>query len=595
MTTSASIALVGAGPRAVAVAARLVADHDALAPGVDLEVHLIDAVQVGAGRTWRTDQSRWLLNNTYTAETTVFADETIPTAGPTDTGPSLAQWLASIAADPGEAAPELVAEARRSRPWSFPSRAVQGEYFRWALGRVVSSAGAGVRFVERIGRVVSLEEGPDGRQILGFASGETLQAGAVVLAQGLLTCDGDPQTRDLAEAAAGRGLTYVPPGMPSERNWDLLPAAESVIVRGLGANFFDLIGVLFEGRGGRFHRVDGELVYEPSGTEPHLIAGSRHGLPYRGKAYYDTGLPRTVELPRFSAEREASLVAEHGGRADVDFGTELAGDLRADFREIYKGVAASAGVEQPFDWGRIVFPTDGRSFADEQQWREFLDRYVADELHRIRRPEASPEKAVHRAMETARRRISRLVIAQVFDPCSVVRDLKRGVLPDSLVLASGPPPERVERFAALLRAGFIEVLGPGLSVSVGDEGFVATTAVPGQRRVSRVLAEARMRLGDLRTTDDPLIGQLLGSGQARLHRAVGGDGGMIETATLDVTGDRFLLIDAPGRPDPRRIVLGPPAGDVQFNAAIGAIPHTGDKMLVGAERAAAQLLRVVAG
>lgn len=34
--------------------------------------------------------------------------------------------------------------------------------------------------------------------------------------------------------------------------------------------------------------------------------------------------------------------------------------------------------------------------------------------------------------------------------------------------------------------------------------------------------------------------------------------------------------------------------DVQFNAAIGAIPHTGDKMLVGAERAAAQLLRIVA-
>lgn len=594
MTTSASIALVGAGPRAVAVAARLVADHDVLAPDVDLEVHLIDAVQVGAGRTWRTDQNRWLLNNTYTAETTVFADETIPTAGPGGRGPSLAEWLASIDAQTGDASPEVVAEARRSRPWSFSSRAVQGEYFRWALRRVVDDAGERVRFLEHVGRVVGLRQDADGRQLVEFASDEVLAVDAVVLAQGLLTCD-DPQTRALAAAAADHGLAYLPPGMPSEHNWDELPAGETVIVRGLGANFFDLIGVLFEGRGGLFHRVDGELVYEPSGDEPHLVAGSRHGLPYRGKAYYSTGLPRTIELPRFSAEREAALIAGHAGRADVGFGESLAADLRADFRDIYEEVAASAGVNEPFDWGRIVFPTDGRSFADEAAWRVFLKRYISDELDRIRHPETSPDKAVHRAMETARRRISRLVLAGVIDPRSVVRDLKRGVLPDSLILASGPPPQRVERFAALVRAGFIEVLGPGLHVRVGEEGFVATTDVPGQRRVARVLVEARMRLGDLRVADDPLVRQLLSSGQARLHTVVGSSGEAVETETLDVTPDEFLLIDASGRPNPRRIVLGPPAGDVQFNSAIGAIPHTGDKMLVGAERAAAQLLRLVAG
>lgn len=580
----------------MAVAARLVADRDAVAPGLELDVHLIDAVEVGPGRTWRTDQNRMLLNNTYTAETTVFADESIATAGPTQTGPSLAEWLDLVARHPEGFDEQAVAEARRATPWSFPSRAVQGEYFRWALDRVIADAPAGVRFTERIGRVERLEQAGDGTQLIGFRGGSALAVDAVVLLQGMLTSDGSAEASALAAAAASaeRELVYLPPGMPSERDWDTLPAGEPVIVRGLGANFFDLVGVLFEGRGGSFERgADGELHYTASGREPIVIAGSRHGLPYRGKAYYETGLPGVIELPRFGAAREAQLLAEHGGRGDVNFAQTLAAEVRADFRDVFEATARAAGSDEPFDWREIVFPTDGRAFAADVEWQAFLDGYVAADLERIRHPETSPHKAVHRAMETARRRISRLVLAQVFDPVSVVRDLKRVFLRDSLILASGPPPERVERFAALRRAGHIEVMGPGLEVRVTDAGFEATSSVPGQRRVARALAEARMQLGDLRSTDDPLVPRLIASGQARFHTAVNAAGESVDTSTLDVTGDRFLLIDADGVPSERRVVLGPPAGDVQFNAAIGAIPHTGDKMLRGAERAAVHVLRVL--
>ncbi len=598
---TASIALVGAGPRAVAVAARLVADRDVIAPGLPLTVHLIDAVDIGAGRTWRRDQNRMLLNNTYCSETTVFADETIVTAGPTRPGPSLAEWLAIAAQGEGDFAPWVVAEARAAQPWSYPSRALQGVYFRWALDRVIDSAPPDIEFVEQLGRVVALDEldGTDAaRQRLAFADGRALEVDAVVLLQGFLTSDA-PEARELADRARAAGLVYLPPGMPSERDWDVLPAGEPALVRGIGANFFDLIGVLFEGRGGRFERgADGELEYRPSGREPRLVAGSRHGLPYRGKAYYPTGLPEPVELPRFSAAREAELIAAHRGKADVDFGAQLAADVMADFREVYETVAArrsgqGPGAAEPFDWQRIVFPAADLDFADDAAWQSYLDGYFADELARIRHPERSPHKAVHRAMETARRRISRLVLAQVFDPASVVRDLKLGILPHSLVLASGPPPERVERLIALRRAGLVEILGPGLEIEVEDGEFRATTHVPGQSRTARALAEARMLLGDLRTTDDPLVRQLVGTGQARYHEVVGADGTVHATSTLDVTGDRFLLVDAQGRPHARRVVLGSPAGDVQFNAAIGAIPHTGDKMLTGADIAAVQALRAV--
>lgn len=586
--------MVGVGPRGVAVAARLVADRETLAPGLALVVHLIDGVAVGPGRTWRTDQSPHLLNNTYCAETTVFADETVPTTGPADAGPSLAVWAAHVAAHPAAFDDSLVREASDARPWSFPSRRLQGAYYRWALDEVIAHAPAEVTFVEHVGTVVALDDDVDGAQRLTLADGATITADAVVLAQGLLTSDAGSEALSLAAQASAQAVTYIAPGMPAERDWAGLPAGERVIMRGLGANFFDLIGVLFEGRGGRFvRRPDGRLRYLPSGREPLVSAGSRRGLPYRGKAYYPDGLPAPVELARFSTVREHDLLRAHAGRADVDAGEELLADIYADFRDLFEAAASTRGRGEHFDWRAIVFPTEGRTFADEASWERFLDDYFAAELDRIGNPDLNPHKIVHRAMETARRRLARLVLAQVIDPVSVVRDLQQTLLPEGLVLASGPPPERVERLIALRESGLVEILGPGIAVEIGGGEVVATTTIPGQRRHGSVLAEARMTLGNLRTCDDPLIRHLVGGGQARFHRVHAGDAAL-ETNTLDVTADGFLMVDAAGRPHPKRVVLGPPAGDVQFYSAIGAVPHTGDKMLAGADLAASHVLRVVA-
>jgi hypothetical protein len=151
---------------------------------------------------------------------------------------------------------------------------------------------------------------------------------------------------------------------------------------------------------------------------------------------------------------------------------------------VFKTVARRTGSADRFDWAFIVHPATAREHRSETGWRTFLDGYFADELFRVRHPRDSPQKAVHQAMETVRRRISRLVLAQVFDPVSVVRDLKATLMPQSLVLASGPPPERLEQLVALRRAGLIEILDPRLSIEVTVDGFRAITAVPGQRRTA---------------------------------------------------------------------------------------------------------------
>lgn len=597
-----TVAVVGAGPRGVTAVGRLLADRSLLAPGAAVTVHVVDAAEVGAGRTWRRDQSRHLLNNTYAAETTVFTDESTPVAGEPTPGPDLARWAAEVA--PSGPYPEwLRAEARALRPWSYPSRPLQGAYYRWALDRFVAAAAARgtagpARVVEHVGRAVRLDEDARGRQRLELADGTVLHADTVILAQGLEPCRPGAADRELAERARRFGLTYLPPAMPSEVDWDALPAGRTVVVRGLGANFFDLVGVLFEARGGRFERDGaGVLGYRPSGREPHVVAGSRRGLPYRGKAYYATGLPEDVPLTRFTDELADRLVADHGGRHDLDFGTELWPVVLADFRDAFERTASRLPADDPraraaFDWTEIVDPARARAFAGPEDWAEFVGAYFAAELGRVHDPERSPVKAVHRAMETARRRLARLVLADAFTGDSFVDEVRRRFFAEGLIIASGPPPERLERLAALVRAGFVELLGPGMEVEATPRGFRARASlVPGREVLAPALAEARMGLGDLTRTDDPLVAGLLASGAARLYCVPNPDGSSAPTRTLDVTREGFRLVDAAGRAHPRRLVIGPTAGDVQWGSAVGATPHTGSPLITGAEAVAAAALR----
>lgn len=64
---------------------------------------------------------------------------------------------------------------------------------------------------------------------------------------------------------------------------------ERVLLRGLGLNFFDYQALFTHGRGGVFTRVDGRLVYRPSGREPRLYAGSRRGVPYQARGENEKG------------------------------------------------------------------------------------------------------------------------------------------------------------------------------------------------------------------------------------------------------------------------------------------------------------------
>ncbi|MGH3857523.1 MAG: FAD/NAD(P)-binding protein, partial [Pseudonocardiaceae bacterium] len=119
------VAVVGTGPRGLAtlerMAARLVADP----PRGLVELTAIDAVEVGCGRIWRTDQPDCFLMNTPAGEVTMFSGPWDGGPAQAGAGPTLAQWWEQMDHDyPGSN--------------GYAPRAVYGRYLRFVLDAVVA-------------------------------------------------------------------------------------------------------------------------------------------------------------------------------------------------------------------------------------------------------------------------------------------------------------------------------------------------------------------------------------------------------------------------------------------------------------------------
>lgn len=364
-----TVCLIGAGPRGLSVLERVCAN--ARATGVAVEVHVVDPYPPGAGRVWRSAQTRHLLMNTVADQISVFTDDSVEMDGPLEPGPTLWEWSRSelLADSPDSYDDETRAEARDLGPDTYPTRAFYGHYLEWAFRRVVSRAEGVSVLVHRTSAVALEDGGSDGggpdrggpdrggradrspadaggadgarsarapadpspgdgtpapRQSVLLADGTQLDdLDAVVLAQGHLPVRLAAGEQALADAAARHGLIYLPPANPAELDLTGIPAGEPAVLRGLGLSFFDLMALLTVGRGGTFDRVGRELVYHPSGLEPRLYAGSRRGIPYQARGENEKGRdgrhrPLLLTPARIAALRERAADGTGVGfRADV--------------------------------------------------------------------------------------------------------------------------------------------------------------------------------------------------------------------------------------------------------------------------------------
>ena len=613
--------IVGGGPRGVATALRTAARVTSAGTS-PVRLAIIDALAVGSGATWLIDQPAQYLNNTQADATTVHPDDSTPMTGPDAPGPDLVDWARRIRADGGHPAGEWVLEeAAELTGADFPTRRLQGVYFRDQLDAAI--AGGAIEVLEVVARAVDLAPAGEETAVV-LEDGRRLVAPTVVLAQGMVQSERGGEVTALIEFAERFDLRYAEPWMPAERDYVGLPPGETVLVRGLGANFFDVIGQLVADWGGAVEPVPGDphgrLRYRPSGREPQLVVGSRRGVPYRSKP--EGGRSVRPFSPAWASDDWFSAFEQ---RTDVDFGAEVWPVLAREFARVYlealteREPAAIRGdwlpaldaaetaeqVDAVLDasitaprwrWTleELHRPTRGEPVSP-QAWDGMVRRLIADELGSLSDPWHHPRAAVNGAMGALRRRVGRLTGLGVFTGRSLARDVLGWFDGDSLALASGPPADRVRLFLALLEAGVVSLLGPEMVIEADASAgrFRAASPITGGVVTASVLLETRMSKGRIPQTDDPLLRALLDSGRARIHTVDG-----VQTHSLEATraelGEEVLaghnLIAEDGTVDESVVVLGIPAASTQPGSAIGATPGVPSPLLAGADVAAKQIV-----
>ncbi|WP_307544804.1 FAD/NAD(P)-binding protein [Streptomyces sp. V3I8] len=601
------MALVGAGPRGTSVLERLCASApELLAPGTRLTVHVVDPSPPGPGRVWRTAQPAELLMNTVASQVTLFTDDSVDCSGPIRPGPSLHTWAGG-----------------RLGPDEYPSRAQYGHYLEWVFTEVVRGAPPALRIETHRARATRLDGAADGHQTLALDNGRTLTGlSAVVLAQGHLPAVADRAQERLSAYAGCHGLRHVPPANPADLDLSAVAPGETVLLRGLGLNFFDHMALLTTGRGGRFLRTPAGTRYLPSGREPRLVAGSRRGVPYQARGDNAKGpygrhvplvlTPGTVagfrrradsgEAPDFLTEiwplvaKEVETVyyeklLTRGGTPLSDFRERFLAVPHRDPREAL--VLDGFGIPEAdrWSWDRVSRPYGGRVFTGPGDFRGWLLDHLREDAEQAALGNVEgPLKAALDVLRDLRNELRQIVDHGGLAGLSRQEHLDRWYTPLNAFLSIGPPRRRIEEMAALIEAGVLEVLGPRLEVRAQGGAWVAHSPdVPGSTVTATTLVEARLPEPDLRRTADALLARLLKTGQCRPHTVDG-----YETGGLDVTQRPYRLIDRQGRPHPRRFAIGVPTEGVHWVTAAGVRPGVDSVTLSDADAVARAVLRTAA-
>ncbi|WIY82034.1 FAD/NAD(P)-binding protein [Propionimicrobium sp. PCR01-08-3] len=158
------VAVVGAGPRGLAVVERLVSL--AATTGRQFDLDWYDDTSFGAGRVWSPYQTTALLMNTVCSQLSAFPDASAGFEEDYVHGPAFYDWLQTP-----EAArwlkddPVLLAERADVEPNTYTSRALYGAYLTWSADRIVSAAGPNLRIRRISKRVTALDRDRNLRRI----------------------------------------------------------------------------------------------------------------------------------------------------------------------------------------------------------------------------------------------------------------------------------------------------------------------------------------------------------------------------------------------------------------------------------------------
>ncbi|MEU7163097.1 FAD/NAD(P)-binding protein [Streptomyces morookaense] len=591
------IAIVGSGPRGLSVAERLAARLQGEHPGRDVEISIVDKVQVGAGRVWRTGQDTSFLMNTACGEVTMFSgpmDDGPVRAG---AGPTLAQWWSTAhpAGYPG--------------PDAYAPRALYGEYLQFYLDAIETSLPARVRLRRVTGEVTGVQRDGSTWQ-LSFADGEQLTADRVVMTTGHPVTELSADQAGLAAFAGARPqLRYIRGDSAADMPLSGIAPGARVAVLGMGLSFYDVTAALTCGRGGRFEDDGhGGLRYVPSGREPRIVAGSRSGVPLPARGRNQKGPDWRYTARLFTPQRIRALRA----RGPLDFRRDVWPWLDAEMQLVYYATAvrgrygtevehaytdsvvaeiAAAGADAaeqtarqlaerfgldllpPLDVNRLARPFAGCRFGSAKEYAAALAELITADVEQARRGNLDgPLKAALDVLRDVRGTIRLAVDHGGLTAASHREDFLGWFGPVSSFLAAGPPMVRLEQTLALMDAGILEVAGPDARFTADEDAgafAVSSGRIDEAPQHCEVLIDARIPGPDLARDPAPLTRCLTRAGLWTSWANTAG-GRSFDTGGVAVTASPYRPVDADGTAADGMYVLGIPTEGQRWFMQVGS-------------------------
>lgn len=568
-----NIVLVGAGPRNLSLVERLMAHAKSTTEPVDITLY--DPFPIG-GRVWNPDQDPTFLMNTVTQQLTLFTDPSVPNHASTALyGPNFYEWSVTFGKEyvkmhdfKNEA--YFLDELTRINPNRFTSRALFGVYGQWFFEHLGAHVPANVTLSYERRSVTDVVK-QDNQYTVTIDGTDTIIADQVVMALGHVDNSLNDEEQSFADAAAGNAnMLYVAPTHPSEADLDAVPAREKVVLRGLGLSFFDYIAKLTISRGGRFARDNnGVMYYLPSGKEPHMIAGSRKGLPMHARGVNQKVAAEGYQPLFFTSENLDKLAEKSNGQVTYDeFFTLLRKELEYkhyqntinDFgvtwpfnaAEFMDALAASDdlnetarkyGISEEYimDWDRILNPVD--DVPAEVEYSDFMMNYLTWDINDANQGNNdAPYAGAFDMLRDVRGIIRHYLDAGYLSSDEYAKFLSK-FNPFNSLISVGPPVLRVEQMRALIEAGVLEVAGPGLAVSVRDDHYVATDNRGNTWTVNN-LVEARLFPVSLAASTNPLVANLRDRGLLSAAEYTKADGSTYVVGGTRMNKEDLTVIDA---------------------------------------------------
>lgn len=587
------IAIIGAGARGLSILERIVAFARAkkIAPEINVNITIFDPNPFGAGCHF-SDQASHLLVNTIASQITIFSDHTVQGSGLILHGPSFYEWLC-----------DQTSVLKDSN--GYYSRKLLGEYLEWSFRYLCSLAPDTVN-IRPVSQLVISADPYIKTWYIKTENGETYHQDYVFLTTG--------HEHEILKKDTANSRLF--PAYPLHISTSDIQSHETVAIEGMGLSTCDVLSMLTIGRGGKFSRnPKGVLYYQPSQTEPKIIAFSRSGLPLSARASNQKEVREQYKANFLTRQAINELKDKY---QKLDFAEQILPLLLNDMEFVYSktyiqkhhgyiaaNIFANAYLivsanerkslifdyippQHQFNWDNLVNPIPLTVLESHTQFKQWLDNYLyTDVVNANEGNVLNPLKAACDVLRDVRDNL-RYAIDFAGLTESSHRWLTTAFIPIMNRLAVGPPKIRIEEMLALQKAGILKMdLGPQPKWKFDQASNLFVIQGQFETLEAEVLIRARIDIPSPQQSSNILIQHLIANGFARPFF-----NNQFHLNGLDISHD-FNIISQGNHVFKNLWVLGTPIEGPKFYTFILPRPFVNSTALLDADRVVQSLVNQI--